>query len=249
MSAQGWIARHGSTHSRSMHASLLGQSLSSLHLSSGGGGIGVHLIPYGSPVYPGMQVQIPLWFRGEQSAFSAQSQGSTHFSFRQALVVWQSGSIKHSYGVQITYGFPLCCGKHVHLALWFLTLHSAFWPHCSNGQGSWHSRFIQACVNGHSESLLQPATERENIVRKNCLQKYSCQHFRNSTFYMLTFFANGVRIPFISEYTNTKRSMSFHLTFGVDATGMGLTRILTLFSNACKMLWAFRICCTFRSWC
>ena len=94
--AQGWMALHGFWHSRSMHACLLGHSRSSLLPGSGGGGMGVHAIPYGSPVNPGRHMHIPLWFLGVQSAFLAQSQGSTHFSFLHVSVVEQSGSVRHS---------------------------------------------------------------------------------------------------------------------------------------------------------
>ena len=58
--------------------------------------LGVQAIPYGSPVNPGRHLHIPLWFLGVQSAFWAQSQGSTHFSFLHVRVVEQSGSIRHS---------------------------------------------------------------------------------------------------------------------------------------------------------
>ena len=120
--------------------------------------LGVQAIPYGSPVKPGRHTHIPLWFLGVQSAFCAQSQGSTHFSLRHVKVVEQSGSVRHSGLRHLSYGFPMWSGKHVHFGRWFLTLHSALMPHCSNGQGSWHSLFMQACTNGHSESLLHPAT-------------------------------------------------------------------------------------------
>ena len=119
--------------------------------------LGSQILPYGSPVWSGKHSQIPLWFIGVHSALRAQSQGSTHFSLRQANVVAQSGSVRHSYCLQRSYGLPLCPGKHVHLGLWFLTEHSALTPHCSNKHGFWHSLLIQACVWGHSESLLQPA--------------------------------------------------------------------------------------------
>ena len=129
-----------------MHACLLGHSLSSLQPGSGGGGtitkqfyairyveklsiqiyvlepissglLGVQAIPYGSPVKPGRHIHIPLWFLGVQSAFRAQSQGSTHFSFRHVKVVEQSGSVRHSGRRHLSYGFPMCPGKQVHFGL------------------------------------------------------------------------------------------------------------------------------------
>lgn len=66
--------------------------------------LGVQATPYGSPVNPGWQVQIPRWLRGEQSAFLAHLQGSTHFSFWQARVVGHSGSDRHSYCLHRMYG-------------------------------------------------------------------------------------------------------------------------------------------------
>lgn len=129
------------------------------------------------PVNSGIHVQIPLWLRGWQSAFSAHWQGSTHFSFRQAKVVEQSASVRHSYCLQFSYGFPLCPGRHVHLDRWFLTLHSALIPHCSNRQGFWHSLLMHAWVNGHSESCLQPATTEIRNVKANVSKiwyKISC---------------------------------------------------------------------------
>ena len=123
--------------------------------------LGVHAMPYGSPVKPGRHLHIPLWFLGVQSAFWAQSQGSTHFSFLHVKVVEQSGSVKHSGRLHLSYGLPIWSGKQVHFGRWFLTPHSALIPQRSKGQGSWHSLSIQACVNGHSESLLHPAKEEK----------------------------------------------------------------------------------------
>ena len=57
--------------------------------------LGVHAMPYGSPVKPGRHLHIPLWFLGVQSAFCAQSHGSTHFSFLHVKVV-ELAYMKHS---------------------------------------------------------------------------------------------------------------------------------------------------------
>ena len=66
-----------------------------------------------------------------------------------------------------TYGLPSCPGGHWHLAMCLLTLQEAFMPHCSNGQGSWHSLWIHACVKVHSWSLLQPAKKGWNKTYMN----------------------------------------------------------------------------------
>ena len=59
--------------------------------------LGLQPRKYGSPMWFGRQVQIPLWLRGVHSAFCAHWHGSTHFSLRHAKVVGHSGSDKHSY--------------------------------------------------------------------------------------------------------------------------------------------------------
>jgi hypothetical protein len=126
--------------------------------------LGVQATPYGSPVNPGWQVQTPLWFLAEQSAFLAHLQGSTHFSFWHASVLGHSGSVRHSYCLHLMYGSGsgLYPGGQEHTALWFLAVQRALVPHLSNGHGSTHSRLMQVWVSGHSESLLQPAKEEYN---------------------------------------------------------------------------------------
>ena len=76
-------------------------------------------MPYGSPVKPGRHLHIPLWFLGVQLVFCAHSQGSTHFSFLHVKVVEQSGSVKHSGRLHLSYGLPeyglpIWSGKQVH---------------------------------------------------------------------------------------------------------------------------------------
>jgi len=126
--------------------------------------LGVHATPYGSPVKPGWQVQMPLWFLGEQSANLAHLQGSTHFSSLHANVVGHSGSVRHSYGLHLICGsgsglYP--CG-HEHKARWFWAEQIAFTPHLSRGHGSTQSLLMHVWVNGHSWSLLHPAIKIQN---------------------------------------------------------------------------------------
>ena len=218
--------------------------------------LGSQILPYGSPVWSGKHSQIPLWLTGVHSAFRAQSQGSTHFSLRQVNVVAQSGSVRHSYCLQRSYGFPLCPGKHVHLGLWFLTEHSALTPHCSNKQGFWHSLLIQACVWGHSESLLQPAKIflwKKNTKMKKTGNNGTVKRFgepKTTNISMdLTFFTNGERITDKSIKANTESSVVSNHTFGIDTTGVALAWILTFFTDTCKVGGTFIVRRAFRSWC
>ena len=135
-------------------------------------------------MWSGKHSQIPLWFIGVHSAFNAQSQGSTHFSLRQANAEAQSGSLRHSYCLHLSYGFPLWPGKQVHFGLWFRTEHSALTPHCSNKQGFWHSLLMQACVKGHSESLLQPARKNGEWFLYNLYLPNKNNYYPNKTLYV-----------------------------------------------------------------
>jgi hypothetical protein len=140
----------------------------------------------------------------------------------------------------------------VHFGLWFLTLQSALVPHCSNGQGFWHSLLMHACDRGHSESDLHPAVEKDwanykiliglwNIVFKHC----SISLFK----ILLTFFAKTIRISYISRKTNTNRTVIFGFTFSVSAARMGVTWILTFLLYTCKVIGTFRVNSAFRFWC
>jgi hypothetical protein len=81
-------------------------------------------------------------------------------------------------------------------------------------------------------------------MTKKCKKMY----IKKMTFYVLTFFTNSVRIPFVSYKANTERSVSFDLTFSLDTARMRLAWILTFFTNTCKMLRTFRIRRAFRPW-
>ena len=65
----------------------------------------------------------------------------------------------------------------------------------------------------------------------------------------LTFFTKCIRISNKSWKTDTYGSMILCLTFGILATWMGITWILTLFLYTCKVVRTFRINNTFRFWC
>ena len=115
-------------------------------------------------------------------------------------------------------------------------------PHCSNGHGSWHSLWMQAWVNGHSSSLLQPAIFKINKIYQNLTwYMYSNKH--------LTFFTNPVGISLIPRSTHTKGSMPGNLTFSIHSTRASGAWVQAFFPNACKVFWTFRICCAFWSWC
>lgn len=86
-----------------------------------------------------------------------------------------SGSVRHSYCLHRIYGSGsgLYPGGQEHTALWFLAEQSAFTPHRSNGHGSTHSRLRQVWVNGHSESLLQPARcKKKHALIQDSFQEY-----------------------------------------------------------------------------
>ena len=57
----------------------------------------------------------------------------------------------------------------------------------------------------------------------------------------LTFFTNAIGITLITLFTIANCSMSGHPAFSIDSTSSGEARILTFFTYACKMIWAFRI--------
>ena len=132
-------------------------------------------------------------------------------------------------------------GKQVHLGLWFLTLHSALIPHCSNGHGSWHSLSIHAWVNGHSESLLQPAKEKTCRYNNVLLILSSYFYHENYVGSSLTFFADSVRVSNKSVDADTDCSMIFGFTLSIHTTSAGVTRVLAFFLYACKMKGAFRV--------
>ena len=66
--------------------------------------------------------------------------------------------------------------------------------------------------------------------------------------WLLTFFTNTIRISLITLFAIANCSMSGHPAFSIDSTSSGEARILTFFTYACKMIWAFRISGAFRFW-
>ena len=60
----------------------------------------------------------------------------------------------------------------------------------------------------------------------------------------LTLFADTVRIANIASITNAGCAMLDDPTFSIDSTRACEAGILAFFSNACKMVWTFRICGT-----
>jgi hypothetical protein len=58
---------------------------------------------------------------------------------------------------------------------------------------------------------------------------------------LLTFFTNTIRISLITLFAITNCSMSGHPAFSIDSTCSGEAGILTFFTYACKMIWAFRV--------
>ena len=65
----------------------------------------------------------------------------------------------------------------------------------------------------------------------------------------LTFFTKWIGIANEPRKTDTNGSMIFCLTFGILATWMGITWILTFFLYTCKVVRAFRVNNTLRLWC
>ena len=63
----------------------------------------------------------------------------------------------------------------------------------------------------------------------------------------LTFFANAIWVTLIPRLAVANGTVPLHPAFSIHSTSCGEAGILTLFTNACKMIGAFRISGTFRS--
>ena len=96
-----------------------------------------------SPVYPGLQVQMGLWFLTEHWAFLPQvpGQGSRHFFWTQAKWLGHSVLIRHS-GLQPTYGSPMWSLIHLQAPALSLAEHSALAPQGEGLQGSTGSGLV-----------------------------------------------------------------------------------------------------------
>ena len=58
---------------------------------------------------------------------------------------------------------------------------------------------------------------------------------------LLTFFTDTIWISLIALFAIANCSMSGHPAFSIDSTSSGEAGVLTFFTYACKMIWAFRI--------
>ena len=178
----------------------------------------------GSPVYPGSQVQIGLWFWALQVACVPQTpgQGSTHFWLTQALSVGHSGLMEHS-GLHSMYGFPNISGKHVQDAAPFRSLHSALIPQGDGRHGSIISglglvagiKWLKWKLSYNLILTCWPNTSRE-------------------------------RIPNISLVTNADRNMIPNSAVCIDTT-QTRTGVLAFSANASKCRGTIRIDNTFWS--
>lgn len=62
-----------------------------------------------------------------------------------------SVDIEYIPKVQEIWGFPMYPGGHLHDAMWLATLHNAVGV---QSHGFWQCSFLQANVDGHSESVV-----------------------------------------------------------------------------------------------
>ena len=100
-------------------------------------GMGEHLAK-GSPVNPGGQMHVGMWFTTLHCAPVPQvpGQGSTHLNVMHASVCTQSEFCSHSRLQPLrSYGSPSKPGRQEQDAAPFLSLHSAFGPHGDGWQG------------------------------------------------------------------------------------------------------------------
>ena len=81
----------------------------------------------GSPLYPGLQVQVGAWLTTLHWALTPHTpgQGSTQCSETQARLLGQSALMVHS-GLHATYGSPKYSGIHLHAPALCLAVHIAF---------------------------------------------------------------------------------------------------------------------------
>ena len=91
----------------------------------------------GSPIYPGIHVQLGTWFLTSHWALIPQvpGQGSTHLFRWQALFDGQSELTTHS-GRQATYGSPKVSGLHWQAAARLRSVQKALVPQGEGLQGS-----------------------------------------------------------------------------------------------------------------
>lgn len=152
------VPGHGSIHFWLTQASFNGHSELTIHSGRQAGGL---------PIYPGTQEQTacPLislhWLLGPQGeglqglVFC----GSKIQYLLYKIVIMAKLLFLPRTGEQTINALPEKPGKQLHIGIWLITLHSAFWPHVP-GQGSTHLFRIQALSLGQSEfkthSGLQP---------------------------------------------------------------------------------------------
>ena len=85
-----------------------------------------------------------------------QLQGSRQFFSRQAKLLGQSSSTRHSGWRQAWYGSPSNRSGQKHWGRWTVTRQRAFVPQVSNTQGLLHWRLMQASFDGQSVSAWHP---------------------------------------------------------------------------------------------
>jgi hypothetical protein len=158
-----------------MHAWPLGQSSFLEQPDGAGRSTGLQLVSV-SGTQPSLQEQIIVLkgrlFTTEQMAVTSQGEramhGFSHLSLRQAVLSGQSPSTLHSgsgsgtdgdsLGEQETSGFPTQPGGHVHLAIWFCTVHVAEGAHGFSYKHGLTHRFEIHAESWEQSSLILHST-------------------------------------------------------------------------------------------